>query len=451
MQSHGQGRGHVWVLVVMFALLVAGCANASSSTPSAGATVPAGGPATTVDAAQLKTNLPVRAPGVTSTEIKVAAITSKTNNPVGSFGPFVDGVKAYFRMVNDLGGIYGRKLVVAADRDDQFGLNEQTVQQSLAQDNAFATFSATALFTGADLLARAQQPVFMWNQNPNFAGHPTFFANFPAICFTCASQYLPYAAQQLHATKVGILAYGIAQQSKDCAQGYKNSFEKFPTAEVAFFDDSLGYEQPVGPQITQMKQKGVTLVLTCVDLQESYTIGKEMQKQGMNAVQQLPYGYNADFMAKNASVMEGDLVSVQFTALENEPRIPEIQKLYKYAAEIGVPVGELTAYGWQVADELYTGLAAAGPNFSQAKVVAALNSQTAYDDHGFIEPINWRTGHIDPQTHPEALDPKVCNTWVQVRNGKFVPVYGQPDKPWVCFNRSDPTVDHPQFLSFAQP
>ena len=51
-------------------------------------------------------------------------------------------MKAYFKMVNDNGGIYGRKLVVKYDHDDQFGQNRQTVQASLAQDKAFATFVA---------------------------------------------------------------------------------------------------------------------------------------------------------------------------------------------------------------------------------------------------------------------------------------------------------------------
>ena len=171
--------------------------------------------------------MPVDAPGVTDTEIKVAAITAKTNNLTGSYAPLVDGIKAYFEMINDGGGIYGRKLVVAYDRDDQFVSNRQTVQPSLSQDKAFATFIATTFFSGAELLARANQPVFMWNINSEFAGHPTFFANDAALCFTCAGHIGPWLAKQLKATKVGLLAYGTAPQSKDCADGFKASFAKY--------------------------------------------------------------------------------------------------------------------------------------------------------------------------------------------------------------------------------
>ena len=174
-----------------------------------------------------------------------------------------------------------------------------------------------------------------------------------------------------------------------------------------------------------------------------------MQKQGMKAVQQLPNGYDSDFISKNAAIMEGGIVTLQFVALQVTPQIPEIQDLYKYAAETGVQVHELTAYGWILASELYAGLVGAGPNFSQAAVVNALNRQTAFSDNGFVPPINWPKGHIDPEKHPEALSDSDCNNAVVVQTGKFVPYLSTPDKPWTCFNRNDPTVAHPQHVSFA--
>jgi ABC-type branched-subunit amino acid transport system substrate-binding protein len=442
-------RARIGAAATALALLAVACGNAGSSKTSDTQAPAVGGPTTTFSAADLKKNLPNSSKGVTDGEIKVATITSKTNNLVGTFAPLVDGVKAYFAMVNADGGIYGRKLVVGADRDDQFGQNRQTVQQSLAQDNAFATFLATALFTGADLLARAKQPLFMWNINPEFAGHPTFFANEGALCIKCALHGGPWFAKQIGATKVGVLAYGIAQQSKDCAQGAQMSFAKYPTAKIVYFDDSLGYAQPLGAQVTKMKEKGVQYVTTCFDLQESFTLAKEMQKQGMKAVQSLPNGYDPDFVAKNASVLEGAIVSPQFTALENTPRIPEIQKLYEWAGKTGVQVRELTAVGWQLAAEFYEGLKGAGPNFSQAGVVNYLNTLTHWTDNGFIQPLDWTKDHQDPTNNPAVRSENECGNFVKVENGKFVPVYGEPEKPWVCVKRTDPTVDNPVRMSFV--
>src|ERR1044071_7295438 len=114
-------RSRIVATCAVLALLAGACGNAGSSkaeTP----TTPGGtsGPTTTAD---LKKNVPVTAPGVSSTEIKVAAITSNSNNPTGSYASLADGVKAYFAMINAGGGIYGRKLTMAVDHDDQLGNN----------------------------------------------------------------------------------------------------------------------------------------------------------------------------------------------------------------------------------------------------------------------------------------------------------------------------------------
>ena len=430
------------------ALLAVACGNAGSDKAEETPTTPGGTGTVTTGKVDLNKNVPVDAPGVSDTEIKVAAVTTNSNNPTGSYAPLVDGVKAYFEMINEGGGIYGRKLVVGSARDDQLGSNRQTVQASLSQDDAFATFIATVFFTGAQLLAEANQPVFMWNINKEFNGHPTFFANNPALCFTCAGHIQPYLAKQLGATKVGIIGYAV-DQSKDCAAGIKASFAKYPTAKVVYSDISLSFAQQLGPQVSKMKQDGVDLVLTCIDLQESFTLAKEMNKQGMKAIQQLPQGYDPAFIAKNGDLLEGSILSPQFLAFEHQPQIQEIKDLFKWADKINVKVSELTAVGWQVAAQLYTGLAGAGPEFSQQKVVDYLNTLTDYSDNGFLDPIDWTKGHIDPITHPEARGDQECANFLKVENGKFVPLYAEPGKPWVCFKLSDPNVDNPVNKSFA--
>ncbi len=276
------------------------------------------------------------------------------------------------------------------------------------------------------------------------------FANTGAICFKCPSHFLPFIAKQLGATKIGVLGYGVAEESKECAVGARASFEQFyPTAKVVFFDNSLPFASPVSAQVTQMKNKGVQLIGTCFDFGESFALGKEMQRQGLKAVQVQPNGYDADFIAKNAAALEGSIVFTQFVAFEKQPQFPEVAKLLEWAGKINVPVKELTVYGWVLADEFVTGLKLAGPDFSQQKVIDALNSVTAYNANGFIPPIDWTTAHNDAEKDPSSLSKLDCQSYVKVQNGKFVAVYDQPGKPWVCFDRSDPTVDNPQYMNFA--
>jgi len=193
----------------------------------------------------------------------------------------------------------------------------------------------------------------------------------------------------------------------------------------------------------------VKFIGTCIDLNESFALGKEMQRQGMTAVQGLPNGYDPKFVAKNADVLENALVSPQFQAFEHQPQIPEITKLFQWFGKIGKTPSEVGTGGWAIADEFVTGLKMAGPEFSQQKVIDALNTLTHYDDNGLIQPIDWTKQHQDPWTHPESRGPQDCFNYVKVQAGKFVPVFDQPGKAWVCFNKDDPTVDHPQWVNFA--
>jgi ABC-type branched-subunit amino acid transport system substrate-binding protein len=438
------------VVGVAIALVAAACGN-SGSTSKTSSTIPVGGStASSIDPNTLKQHLPVKAPGVTDTEIRVAAVLTQTQNPTGGdWSVLADGINAYFRMVNDAGGLYGRQLKLTNVRDDQFGNNAPQVQASLANDHAFATFGATTFFTGAKALARANQPTFIWNINTEFAGHNNFFADKGALCFKCAGHVLPWIAKKLGITKVGVIAYAVAQ-STDCATGQVASFTKYPTAKVAFTDKSLPIFAPsVSAQVTQMKNAGVQYVGTCIDLNESFALGKELKRQGVQAILGLPNAYDADFVAKNADALEGDLVSPQFQAFEHEPQIPEIKKLVEWFGKIGKKPSEIGTGGWILADEFVTGLKMAGPEFSQQKVIDALNTLTNYTANGLIQPINWTKQHQDPFTHPEARADKECFNYVKVQGGKFVSTLGQPGKPWICFNETDPNVDNPQFVSFA--
>ena len=63
--------------------------------------------------------------------------------------------------------------------------------------------------------------------------------------------------------------------------------------------------------------------------------------------------------------------------------------------------------------------------------------------------IDWTKAHNDPQKDPSSLSKLDCQSYVKAQAGKFVAVYDQPGKPWVCFDRSDPNVDNPQYTNFA--
>ena len=233
-------------------------------------------------------------PGVTAKEIKVGGIASISNDPTGaSLGSAFDGTKAYFAMVNSKGGVYGRKLVLDSKRDDALANNRSEVQGLLTKDDVFAALPfAVQLFTGADLLAKAKIPTYGWDINEEYGsenhnpGPSNFFTQIGGYhCFTCAAPSVQtWLPKKLNRKKIGVLAFDVPQ-SASCAEGLEKSFKKYPTGKIVFLDKSLTFGNPdYSAQVAQMKDKGVNLVISCIDGNGAASLGREMKKQGLDAV-----------------------------------------------------------------------------------------------------------------------------------------------------------------------
>ncbi|MDZ4828389.1 MAG: ABC transporter substrate-binding protein [Actinomycetota bacterium] len=432
-------------------LVLAACGNSGDDDfDTSSPTDPSDTPVTTASDEDLDTNISSTQPGVSDTEIQVAVIASKTNPLNGKYAQVADGIRAYFEMVNSEGGIYGRNLVVSAERDDIVGLqNLQEVQASLADDNAFATFLASLGFTGADALDEAGQPTFIWNIRPEMAGHQNIFGNIGAICFGCTGQPLPWIAQEIGAEQVGVLAYGVANESKLCAAGNRDAFEQYPTAEVVFFDDTLEFAQPdLSAQVAEMKAKGVDLVTTCMDINEVIVLAREMKEQGLDAVQTLPNGYDAELVAANADLLNGSYVSVQFVPYENDPLPAEVETFLHWMEETGKEPIEIAAMGWILAYQFVEGLKLAGPEFTQQSVIDALNTQTDLDVNGMTVPLDWTKQHNDPVGNAEVDSDYECASIVEVVDGKFVPVFNEPGKPFSCWENNAEELNYLGNFSF---
>lgn len=445
-----KSRVRVIAFGAVLSLALAACGNSGDddeAAPSEGDNTPV----TEVSEDDLDTNVPSTEPGVTDTEIQVATIASKTNPLNGKYAEIADGMRAYFEMINEEGGIYGRQLVITNERDDVVGLqNLEQVQASLAEDNAFATFLATLGFAGADALDEAGMPTFIWNIRPEMAGHENIFANVGALCFGCTGQALPWLAEQIGAEQVGVLAYGVANESKLCAAGTRDSFEQYPTAEVVFFDDTLEFAQAdLSAQVAQMKEAGVDLVSTCMDINEVVVLQKEMRKQGLDAVQSLPNGYDQELVAANAELLEGSYVGTQFVAYEHEPQQPEVAKFLEWMEKTGKAPVEIAAVGWVLAAEFVEGLKAAGPEFTQQGVIDALNRMTDFSANGMVVPIDWTKQHNDPAGRPEFDSDYECTSFVKVEGGEFVSAFAEPGKPWMCWEPNAETLTPIGNMSFT--
>ncbi len=417
----------VMTMFTVLALVAAACSNSGTSNKAGG-----GG----------KTN---EQPGVSKDEIRVGGVAAVTNILNGPYGAAFDGVEAYLAMVNSEGGVFNRKIHLVSKRDDNFARNQTEVQGLLAQDNVFAALPmATVLFGGADALAKANIPTFGWNIQADWTGPKNLFEQEGALCIGCVLYPdLQWLVQTLGKHKLGVLAYGVAQ-SADCAKGIKASFDKWPIAEVAFDDRSLAFgATDLSTDVQKMKDAGVDIVTTCMDQNGTLTVAKEMKKQGLNAIQYLPNAYDHDFMNQFGDLFEGSYVRTSFAPFETSPKTKGFEEFDKWMKKLGKKEQELSLVGWIDADMFVTGLRAAGPDFTRQKVIDALNKMTNYTAQGLLSGIDWTLQHDAPTAERHRV--RGCAALTKVESKKFVPVFGEPGKPFVCFPyRPDKVPDKPE-------
>ena len=423
-------------LLVASVLVVGACGN--SPTESAGDGADDVGPLGTVTAEDLETNVPVDAPGVTDTEIRVGGVASTTNVLELQVDQAFKGAQAYFDMINSEGGIYGRELKLVAERDDQMVNNAAEVQGLISQDEVFAILPvATLLFGGAQTAADAGIPTFGWNINPEWAGPTNLFAEKGFICIDCATPAQPWLAGELGVSKVGLLAYNV-DQSNDCGDGVKASFEKWPTAEIAYADTVPYGATDLSVQVSKMKEAGVEFVTTCMDANGSVTLAKELDAQELDVPQFMNNAYDQRIIDEFGDVLEGSYVLTIPATFELEDPPAGLEAYDEWIDGVpGAERTELSLSGWLNADLFYRGLAAAGPEFSQAKVIAAINQMEDWSADGIVPHINWTFEH-------EKLRPESCAVISKVTDGAFVPVFAEPGKPFTCISNTAEELDAEQ-------
>jgi hypothetical protein len=134
---------------------------------------------------------------------------------------------------------------------------------------------------------------------------------------------------------------------------------------------------------------------------------------------------------------------------ETTPQSPATKAYLDNIGAITKDPVELTEFGWINAIQFVDGLKGAGPEFTQQKVIDYLNAQHAFSAGGMVPPVDWATGHIDPQKHPEVRSKEQCAPIMQVKGGKFVLFETPADKPFTCVDTSKDANQTPVYKSFA--
>lgn len=204
---------------------------------------------------------PVADPGLTSNTILLGG-TVPLSGPAAAFANVAPGANAYFRYVNDRGGVHGRKISYRfVDDGFEVGRTVEETRKLVQQDRVFAIFNSIGtehaisvrpylnqvrvphLFigTGASTFAR-ERAQFPWSMGylPSFNGEGALYGR--------------YVARNLPKARLGVL-YENTEYGKDLTAGLRRGLGRAGGRIVAVRSYEIT-DSDVNSQISQLKRSG---------------------------------------------------------------------------------------------------------------------------------------------------------------------------------------------------
>lgn len=205
-------------------------------------------------------------PGATDTEIKIGNIMTYTGWGE-SYGAVGRAEAAYFQMINDRGGVNGRKITfVSVDNGSKAGKSLGLAQQLVEQDGVLLIFSSMG--TESNLAIRAylndrkvpqlfvESSSAVFNDPIHFLWTMGFFASYR----TEGLGYARYVLQNKPSAKIGIL-YADGDAGKEYLAGVHDGLDEKASSMIA---EEVSYrvsEEALDSQITTLKESGADVSL----------------------------------------------------------------------------------------------------------------------------------------------------------------------------------------------
>jgi ABC-type branched-subunit amino acid transport system substrate-binding protein len=376
--------------------------------------------------------------GITATQIKVGSLAAVTGPLGNQYAPVSDGAQAYLEMINEQGGVAGRKIHLAVKLDDATNPSRDISQaQALNEQNkVFAVVGvATPIFTGGTYLGSHNVPTFGWNINNEWTGPASLFGEKGSFLDTRASP-VPQAflANRLGASRVGILGYNVTP-AQQCATQAVSSYQRYGMS-VLFRDTSLPFGTTnIDADIQRIKQSGAQLIGTCMDPGGNILLARGIQQNNLKVFQYWPNGYDQDTLHRYADLMEGVYFAVDFTPFEAASTSPGLRQFLTQMRQRfpNDSISEVDLAGWISANLFVDGLKAVGRDLTRSKLVAAINGMHSFTANGIRpakSPLDWAYLHTQRSPSPD------CRAFIQVQHGQFVPVFGTPTDPFICIDHN---------------
>lgn len=379
------------------------------------------------------------APGVTSKQITVGAVGTRTGTLAATFDGFVPGMQAYFKMVNAQGGINGRKIVLPTslykNTDTTASAFTSLAKGLVEQDHVFAMAVSTFVPSSPGFLGQTTVPTFGFDANGQWQGPKNLFAYGGSVLYykPIATQ-LAFLLKKTKSTKLGVISYDIASSKAACttaAATLKNAGYSVP-----FVNLSAPLRSTYSSTVQRMKSAGVDFVLSCMQDTDSLTLSRDIHEYHLNAKQYWLTSGGQKVINTYPTLTAGmyqSLTAVPFGApTKNYPGLKKYLKfMRKYApAYVNTQNG---IRGWASGSLLVAGIKAAGSHLTQKAVVQAINKMSNFNSTTLITPVHWTSAHT------KSVGPW-CTAFVQVQGKVMAPKFGKGKQVFNCFKL---TPKHP--------
>lgn len=252
--------------VVMFSMVMVGCTAKNENVVSGG----------------LK-----HSQGVSDTQILIGN-NAATSGAFGQVGlPYIDGIQAYLEMINESGGVHGRKIVFLHQDDEMNPEKGKAMYDKLINDDkVFAivgSFGTPVVGAILDDLKDSGIPAVYFATgmsalyNENATGRERGIYPIQPIYTTEGRLFAAWAKGTFNGTKLGVI-YSSDDAGKGLYDGITKQAKEIGLEVVA---EQVPYgAEDVSSSVTKILSEGVDVVAICSMQNTFLTIAKELGKQG---------------------------------------------------------------------------------------------------------------------------------------------------------------------------
>jgi ABC-type branched-subunit amino acid transport system substrate-binding protein len=370
-------------------------------------------------------------PGVTPDTILLGS-HQPLSGPAATFSVIARTSEAYFRMINEQGGVHGRRIVYRYE-DDSYSPPRavEVVRKLVERDRVFAIFSGvgTAPHTAVyrDLLERRVPDMYVatgatkWAFPPEngFKPYPTLFG-FPPTYLTEGSVLGRFAIEKWPGKKAAVL-YQNDDFGKDGAAAFAQTVRgRLPlVSEDAYETTTVSLDA----QLLTAKERGAEVVYVVALPKFAGMYLKRAWELGWKPVFLITYasssgvtwklaGPDCDPLASRTAcgASDGAITSTYLPAPEDmdNPKVARHRRILDTYAG-GLKADLSTIYGQAAAELMVETLRRAGPHLTRESLIRAAESITGWSD-GLATNVT-----MGPDDHAPIEDLKV----VEIRHGRF--------------------------------